>query len=61
VGALDPIAAAFFYSRSDDPNGDLKVCNQTVPVFDGGRRHDLVLSPKRKVALQRKISIANFS
>jgi hypothetical protein len=21
---------------SGDPNGDLKVCNQTVPVFDGG-------------------------
>ena len=54
VGALDPIAAAFFRARSDDPNGDLKVCDQTVPVFDGGWRYDLVLSPKRKVTLQRK-------
>ena len=58
VGALDPIAAAFFRAHSDDPNGDLKVCNQTVPVFDGGWRYDLVLSPKRKVALQRKGSTA---
>jgi len=40
------------------PNGDLKVCDQTVPVFDGGWRYDLVLSPKRKVALQSKASTA---
>ena len=58
VGALDPIAAAFFRARSEDPNGDLKVCDQTVPVFDGGWRYDLVLSPKRKVALARKGSTA---
>jgi hypothetical protein len=58
VGALDPIAAAFFRARSDDPNGDLKVCDQTVPVFDGGWRYDLVLSPKRKVVLPRKGSTA---
>jgi hypothetical protein len=61
VGALDPIAAAFFHARSSDPNGDLEVCNQTVPVFDGGWRYDLVLSPKRKVELQRKISTAHSS
>ena len=35
VGVLDPIAAAFFHARSDDPNGDLKICDRTVPVFDG--------------------------
>jgi Protein of unknown function (DUF3108) len=58
AGALDPIAAAFFHARSSDPNGDLKVCDQTVPVFDGGWRYDLVLSPKRKVALQSKASTA---
>jgi hypothetical protein len=61
VGALDPIAAAFFRARSNDPNGDLKVCDQTVPVFDGGWRYDLVLSPKRKIALQRKGSTAYSS
>ena len=54
VGALDPVAAVFFHARSDDPNGDLKVCDQTVPVFDGGWRFDLVLTPKRKVPLRKK-------
>ena len=53
VGVLDPVAAAFFHARSDDPNGDLKVCDQTVPVFDGGWRFDLVLTPKRKVPLRK--------
>ena len=61
AGALDPIAAAFFHARSEDPNGDLKVCDQTVPVFDGGWRYDLVLSPKRKVTLQRRGSTAYSS
>ena len=54
VGALDPVAAVFFHARSDDPNGDLKVCDQTVPVFDGGWRFDLVLTPKRKVPCGKK-------
>ena len=58
VGALDPIAAAFFRARSDNPNGDLKVCDQTVPVFDGGWRFDLVLTPKRKVAMRKEASTA---
>jgi Protein of unknown function (DUF3108) len=61
VGALDPIAAAFFRARSDDPNGDLKVCDQTVPVFDGGWRFDLVLTPKRKVAVRKGASTAYSS
>ena len=61
VGALDPVAAAFFHARSDDPNGDLKVCDQTVPVFDGGWRFDLVLTPKRKVPLRKKATTAYSS
>ena len=56
VGALDPIAAAFFVARSNGPNGDLKVCDQTVPVFDGEWRYDLVLAPKRKVPLRKQAS-----
>jgi uncharacterized protein DUF3108 len=60
-GALDPIAAAFFRARSNDPNGDLKVCDQTVPVFDGGWRYDLVLAPKRKVPLPKQASTAYAS
>jgi hypothetical protein len=61
VGALDPVAAAFFHARSDDPNGDLKVCDQTVPVFDGGWQFDLVLTPKRKVPLRKKATTAYSS
>jgi len=58
VGALDPIAAAFFRARSDDRNGDLKVCDQTVPVFDGVWRYDLELAPKRKVPVRKGASTA---
>jgi hypothetical protein len=60
-GALDPIAAAFFRARSNDPSGDLKVCDQTVPVFNGGWRYDLVLAPKRKVPLRKQASTAYAS
>ena len=34
-GVLDPMSAAFLYARSGNPNGDPRVCEQTVPVFDG--------------------------
>jgi hypothetical protein len=61
VGALDPIAAAFFVARSNDPNGDLKVCDQTVPVFDGEWRYDLVLAPKRRVPVRKQASTAYAS
>jgi hypothetical protein len=54
AGVLDPIAAAFFLARSNDPTGDLKVCDQTVPVFDGEWRYDLVLAPKRKAAVRKQ-------
>jgi hypothetical protein len=40
-------------AHSENPNGDLKVCNQTVPVFDGMQRFDLVVTPKRVVKVQR--------
>jgi hypothetical protein len=54
AGVLDPIAAALFRARSNDPTGDLKVCDQTVPVFDGEWRYDLVLTPKRKAAVRKQ-------
>jgi hypothetical protein len=56
AGVLDPIAAAFFVAHSNDPTGDLKVCDQTVPVFDGEWRYDLVLAPKRKTAVRKQAS-----
>jgi len=56
AGVLDPVTAIFLFARSDNPNGDLKVCDHTVPVFDGEQRYDLVLKPKRTVKLQKDAS-----
>lgn len=50
-GVLDPLTAAFLSVRSDAPAGDLSVCKQTVRVFDGRQRFDIVLSPKRSESL----------
>jgi hypothetical protein len=52
-GVLDPMSGAFLSAHSENPNGDLTVCNQTLPVFDGWQRFDLVLTPKRAVAVKR--------
>jgi Protein of unknown function (DUF3108) len=57
-GVFDPVTAMFLYARSENPNGDLKVCDHTVPVFDGEQRFDLVLKPKRTVRLQKNASTA---
>jgi hypothetical protein len=56
AGVLDPMSAAFLRARSDNPNGDSKVCDQTIPVFDGEWRFDLLLSPKRRVRLRKETS-----
>jgi Protein of unknown function (DUF3108) len=53
-GVLDPMTAAFLRAHSDNPNGDLKVCDQRIPVFDGEWRFDLVLAPKRTVRVQKE-------
>jgi hypothetical protein len=55
-GVLDPMTAAFLYARSDNPDGDLKVCDQTIPVFDGEQRFNLVLRPKRTAKLDKNAS-----
>ena len=55
-GVLDPMSAAFLYARSNKPDGDPRICNQVVPVFDGQHRFDLVLTPKRTEKLQRNPS-----
>jgi Protein of unknown function (DUF3108) len=52
-GVLDPMSGAFLSARSENPNGDLSVCNQTLPVFDGRQRYDLVITPKRAVTVKR--------
>jgi hypothetical protein len=56
VGVLDPMTAAFLIAHSDNSDGDLNVCDQTIPVFDGEWRFDLVLAPKRKVQVQKEAS-----
>jgi hypothetical protein len=55
-GVFDPMTAAFLYVRSENPNGDPKVCDQTIPVFDGEQRFNLVLTPKRTVKVQKDAS-----
>lgn len=55
-GVLDPMSAAFLHARSNNPNGDPKVCEQTIPVFDGEQRFNLILTPKRTVKLQKDAS-----
>jgi hypothetical protein len=52
-GVLDPMSGAFLSAHSENPNGDLNVCNQTLPVFDGLQRFDLVITPKRAVNVKR--------
>ena len=41
VGVLDPLSALFI------PADASKVCNRTLPIFDGEQRFDLVLTRKR--------------
>jgi hypothetical protein len=53
-GVLDPMSGAFLTASSQNPNGDLQVCNQILPVFDGRQRFDLVLSPKKAVTVIKK-------
>jgi Protein of unknown function (DUF3108) len=52
-GVLDPMSGAFLTAKSSNPNGDLNVCNQTLAVFDGRQRYDLVVSPKRTASVKR--------
>ena len=52
-GVLDPMSGAFLSAQSENPNGDLAVCDKTLPVFDGRQRYDLVVSPKRMVTVKR--------
>ena len=49
---LDPLTAAFLSVRSDETSSDLDVCKQTIPVFDGRQRFDLILTPKRSETVE---------
>ena len=43
---LDPLSATFLHARSSNP-----VCDDTLPVFDGRLRFNIVLTPKRADSL----------
>jgi hypothetical protein len=49
VDVIDPLSAAFLHTQAGN-----SVCNDTLPVFDGRLRFDLVLTPKRVESLPAK-------
>lgn len=53
-GVMDPMSGMFLTARSANPNADLNVCNQMLPVFDGRSRFDLVLKPKKRVMVRNR-------
>jgi hypothetical protein len=46
---LDPLSAALLNARHDNP-----ACNNTLPIFDGRLRFDIVLTPKREDTLPKE-------
>jgi hypothetical protein len=55
-GVLDPMTGAFLRARPDLPQADPKVCDETIPVFDGKLRFDVVLEPKGQAQVDGKTS-----
>jgi hypothetical protein len=53
-GVLDPMTGAFLRARPDLTNADLKVCDETIPAFDGKLRFDIVLVPKQQRRVESK-------
>jgi len=53
-GVLDPMTGAFLRARPDLLNADLRVCNETIPAFDGTRRFDLTLTPKQRTKVENE-------
>jgi Protein of unknown function (DUF3108) len=55
---LDPMTGAFLRLRPNLSEGDLRVCDETIPVFDGKLRFNLVLEPKQQTRVEHKRLIA---
>ena len=53
-GVLDPMTGAFLRLRPNLSEGDLRICDETIPVFDGKLRFNLVLEPKRQARIEGK-------
>jgi uncharacterized protein DUF3108 len=53
-GVLDPMTGALLRSRPDLPGADPRICDETIPVFDGKLRFNLVLEPRQQTRVERK-------
>ena len=53
-GVLDPMTGALLRLRPDLPAADLKICDETIPAFDGKLRFNLVLEPKRQTRVRKQ-------
>jgi Protein of unknown function (DUF3108) len=53
-GVLDPMTGAFLRARPNLSEGNLKVCDETIPVFDGQIRFDIALMPKEQRRVESK-------
>jgi Protein of unknown function (DUF3108) len=53
-GVLDPMTGAFLRARPNLSEGNLKVCDETIPVFDGQIRFDIELMPKQQKRVESK-------
>ena len=53
-GVLDPMTGAFLRARPNLSDADLKVCDETIPAFDGKLRFDIVLVPKQQRRIESK-------
>lgn len=51
---LDPMTGAFLRSRPDLATADLKICDETIPVFDGQLRFNIVLTPRQQKTVTSK-------
>jgi Protein of unknown function (DUF3108) len=51
---LDPMTGAFLRLRPNLSEGDLRVCDETIPVFDGKLRFNIVLEPKQQARVEGK-------
>jgi hypothetical protein len=53
-GVLDPMTGAFLRMRPDLSEADPKVCDETIPTFDGKLRFDVVLVPKQQRRIKNR-------
>lgn len=53
-GVIDPLSALLIPNEGSDISLAQESCNRTLPIFDGRRRYDLVLSFKRMETLTGK-------